>query len=72
MSFKKILRILMIVSLPLLLTACSNSSGIWSNDVAGNAASANSDISIGFLGQIFGNVGSVIQGNNNQLLGQLF
>ena len=60
------------VSLPLVLTACSNSSGIWSSDVAGNAASNNTYISIGFLGQLFGTVGSSIQGYNSQLLGQLF
>lgn len=72
MSLKKILRVLLIVGLPLLLTACSNSSGIWSSDVDGNAASANTDISIGFLGQLFGTVGSSLQGYNSQLLGKLF
>ncbi len=72
MSLKKILRVLLIVGLPLLLTACSNNSGIWSSDVDGNAASANTDISIGFLGQLFGTVGSSLQGYNSQLLGKLF
>ena len=72
LKLKYTLRVFMLISLPLFLTACSNSSGVWSNDVAGNAAQNNTDISVGFLGQIFGTVGSVTQGNNNQLLGQLF
>ncbi len=71
-KLKNILKVLVLISLPLFLSACSNSSGIWSNDVAGNAAQNNSDISIGFLGQLFGTVGDAVQGTNNQLLGQLF
>tara|TARA_B100001093_G_scaffold513368_1_gene585152 strand:+ start:12598 stop:15021 length:2424 start_codon:yes stop_codon:yes gene_type:complete len=66
------LKLLLLLALPLLLTACSSDSAIWSNDVSGNAVTNHTDISVAFLAQIFGTVGGSLQGNNNQFLGQLF
>ena len=66
MSYKKILRAVFFMSLPLLLAACSSSNSIFSS-----GSNLSTDTSISYLTQVFGTVGP-LQGNGNQLLGQMF
>lgn len=49
------------------------SGAAWATDFTqGTAVADHTDLSVGYLGQIFGSVGNVLQGSSGQMLGQLF
>ena len=69
MKIKSLLKVLLIISLPLMLTACSSSSFFSSG--ADDATSA-TDISRAYLTQIFGTVQGALVGNGQQVIGHMF
>ena len=69
MKIKPLLKVLLIVSLPLFLTACS-SSGFFSSGA--DVAASPTDISRAYLTEIFGSVQGALIGNGQQVIGKMF
>src|SRR3989344_2123007 len=64
---KKLFALLSSISLWLVTNAA------WATDFTDNTAMTNHhDLSIAYLGQVFGTVGNVLQGSSGQMLGHLF